>query len=49
MGCSELVNRQIVESYGYGDFAQSVYDLTLEVLVGGVEMFQKKYTYWKAV
>ena len=23
MGCSELVNRQIVESYGYGDFAQS--------------------------
>ena len=23
MGCSELVNRQIVELYGYGDFAQS--------------------------
>lgn len=23
MGCSELVNRQIVESYGFGDFAQS--------------------------
>ena len=23
MGCSELINRQIVDSYGYGDYAQS--------------------------